>query len=201
MMARVSNILAGLFDKRQESDADELTIREIMEMLHELGFGVIILMFALPAIVPGLPPPIHTLVAIPLIVLGWQMMLGFDSVKLPEMVAKRKIKRSSLQKAVQKSEKYLKVVERFTRPRMDFMNTPMGGRFVGLMVLLFAVTVAIPAPLTNTVPGIAIAMVGIAYLEKDGLLAIAGSILGLAWMAALALFSAVMIAFVYGFFS
>jgi hypothetical protein len=199
-MARVSNILAGIFDKKQESDANELTIREIMEMLHELGFGVIILMFALPAIVPGLPPPIHTLVAIPLIVLGWQMMLGFDSVKLPETVAKRKIKRSSLQKAVQKSEKYLRFVERFTRERMDFMATPWGEKFVGLMVLLFALTVAIPGPLTNTVPGIAIAIVGIAFLEKDGLLAVAGSILGLAWMVALALFYGTMVAFVAGLF-
>lgn len=199
-MARVSNILAGIFDKKQESDADELTIREIMEMLHELGFGVIILMFALPAIVPGLPPPIHTLVAIPLIVLGWQMMLGFESVKLPETVAKRKIKRSSLQKAVQKSEKYLRFAERFTRERMDFMATPWGEKLVGLMVLLFAFTVAIPGPLTNTVPGIAIAIVGIAFLEKDGLLAVAGSILGLMWMVALALFYGTMVAFVAGLF-
>jgi hypothetical protein len=69
------------------------------------------------------------------------------------------------------------------------------------MVLLFAMTVAIPGPLTNTVPGIAIAIVGIAFLEKDGLLAVAGSILGVVWMFLLAFFYGTMVMLVKGLFA
>jgi hypothetical protein len=199
-MPSISYLFTGLFDKKDESDPDELPIRDIMATLHELGFGVIILMFALPAMVPGLPPPIHTLVSIPLCFVGWQMMRGYDSIRLPHFIGKRMIKRSSLQKAITVSLPHIRRAERFTKARLSYIDSKAGERLMGLMILLFALTVAVPAPLTNTVPGFAIAIIGVAILEKDGLLGIIGSVIGLVWMTMLIFLSKEMIAFVYSFF-
>ena len=51
-----------------------------------------------------------------------------------------------------------------------------------------ALAVAVPLPLTNTVPAFGIALMSIGVLMRDGLAVIGGLIIGLAWVIALVSF-------------
>ncbi|MEO1476739.1 MAG: exopolysaccharide biosynthesis protein, partial [Pseudomonadota bacterium] len=58
---------------------------------------------------------------------------------------------------------------------------------IGLFLLVFCTSILIPLPATNTVPGIAVAIVGFGLLAKDGLLILPGLALGSAWVTGLIL--------------
>ena len=85
----------------------------------------------------------------------------------------------------------LRAGERFIRPRWP---TPfqMTKRVVGSVILLLAVSLLAPIPLSNIPPALVIGSIAFAYLEEDGLLlavALAGSLLMLA-VAAVAVWEA-----------
>ncbi len=196
----VSETLKTLFDKKEEADADELTIGEIMHMMHDLGFGMVLMLFALPLIIPGLPPPIPSILGIPLGLTGWQMLCGFKELKLPAFVANRHLKRSSLQKIILLSSRYLRFAERYTRPRLGFLTSPIGERIIGVLVMVFFVVIAIPAPFTHSIPALAIAILGISVIKKDGLAGMIGIALGIAWIFTLIFLSKELFAFIGGLF-
>ena len=196
----VSETLKTLFDKKTETDADELTIGEILHMMHDLGFGMVLMLFSLPIIIPGLPPPIPSILAIPLGFTGWQMLCGFKELKLPLFVANRRLKRSSLQKVILLSTRYLRFAERYAKPRFLFLTSPLGERIIGVLVMVFFVVIAIPAPFAHSVPALAVSIIGIAVIKKDGLAGLIGIAVGIAWIFTLVFLSKELFAFIGGLF-
>ena len=58
-------------------------------------------------------------------------------------------------------------------------------RLVGVALVVFSASIMVPLPGTNTVPGIAVVVVAMGLLQRDGILVILGTILGTAWIATL----------------
>ena len=59
--------------------------------------------------------------------------------------------------------------------------------------MIFCASILVPLPATNTTPGIALAIAALGLLTRDGLLIIAGLILGLVWITLLLVFGYAMI--------
>ena len=59
------------------------------------------------------------------------------------------------------------------------------GKITGLFLVLFCASILVPLPLTNTVPGFAVAIASFGLMQKDGLAVIAGMILGTVWIGGL----------------
>lgn len=56
---------------------------------------------------------------------------------------------------------------------------------IGLFLFVFSASILTPLPMTNTVPGMAVAVTAFGLMQKDGLAVTAGMILGTAWVGAL----------------
>jgi hypothetical protein len=54
-------------------------------------------------------------------------------------------------------------------------------------MVIFSLSVLVPLPLTNSTPGVAIAIIGVGMIERDGLLVVLGTILGTVWIGLLVL--------------
>jgi hypothetical protein len=54
------------------------------------------------------------------------------------------------------------------------LSTPPIENVIGLLCLLLSVTLALPIPLGNTLPALAIGILALGVLEKDGLWVLAG---------------------------
>lgn len=193
-VSKISELLSKVFHKRHDGEGDYLTIDEIMRLLHERGFGMMIVLFALPNLFPGFLPPIPTLFAVPLCFFSTQMIIGFDSPRLPGIIARRHIKRASLQKAITKSMPIMKRLESIIRPRMEYLVTDRSERYIGIFMLAFSISVAIPLPMTNFWPSVALLLMGIGLMSKDGLAVLIGIILGSCWIGALIVFGPKVIA-------
>jgi len=165
-----------------EMPPDEMTLGSIIDSLEERSFGLVMLLLALVALVPGL----STFVGVLLIVPAVQMILARHSPALPRFVSDRRLPTRQLVALIDRAIPVLRTVEKVIRPRWP---TPFEAtkRFVGAVILLLGLTMVAPIPLSHIIPSLAIMLVAVAYLEEDGVMlcvALATSLLSLAITAA-----------------
>ncbi len=165
-------------DVVKNSSSDRIPIHDIVEAMEAVGFGLAMMIFAFGVIIP-MPPPIPGIISIPLIIFSLQMIAGYTSPKLPKRFSNISIKRTVLARLVQKSSPYIRMIEKFLRPRLTFMTTPVAERLVGVFTLVFSLFVLLPMPLSNFVPGLGVLVISFGLLGKDGLVVILGIIIGL----------------------
>lgn len=169
---------------RQVADAagaDGLTVGQIVDRLDERAFGLLILIFAVPCLVPGLPGA--QLIAIPIFLLGLQILVGRQEPWLPGWFLRARVKKSWLEGIAGFCEKRLKWTETVARPRLTFMASGIAERLLGLVIALAAVTIMLP--ITNTIPSAAITAIALGLLQRDGLFTLGGALLALAWASGL----------------
>jgi hypothetical protein len=73
-----------------------------------------------------------------------------------------------------KAQPYFARVERLLRPRLLFLTTPAAQRGLGALMVVLSVAIMLPIPLANTGPSIAITLIAIGLIERDGAFILAG---------------------------
>jgi hypothetical protein len=158
-----SVVLRRLHD---EMPPDRFTLGWLMDSLQKRSFGIIMLLFALVAVAPGISIVAGMLLMFP----AFQMMASKPAPVFPRRVAERSLPTRQLAGLVQRCLPGLRYLERVIHPRWQ---TPLGPtkRIVGIVIgLLSATLVVSPIPFSNIVPASIVALISIAYLEEDGLL-------------------------------
>lgn len=156
----------------------------ILAQLHERAFGVFLLILALPCCIPflyGLPQ----IVALPLMFVSAQILLGRHVPWLPARLAARAVSVEALDALARRSRPWLRRIEAVSRPRLGALTRMPVDRIVGGALVLFSASILVPLPGTNTVPGIAVVIIAMGLLQRDGLLILLGSALGTGWIATL----------------
>jgi hypothetical protein len=168
----------------EDVEGEAATMDWIMAQLHERAFGLFLLVLALPCCIPflyGVPQ----VVALPLMVISVQMLIGRDVPWLPRKLGARTVSKASLQDLARRAVPWLRRIEAVSRPRLARLTYPPLDRVVGLALVLFSASILVPLPGTNTVPGIAVVIVAMGLLQRDGILVVLGAILGTSWIATL----------------
>ncbi|MEL6464476.1 MAG: exopolysaccharide biosynthesis protein [Pseudomonadota bacterium] len=169
-----------------DSDGDAVSLAWILEQLHERAFGLFLLILALPCCIPflyGIPQ----IVALPLIFVSAQILLGRRTPWLPQRLGARCVSTKGLSSLSNRSSRWLKRIEAISRPRLTALTRSPTDRLVGFGLVLFSASILVPLPGTNTVPGFAIVVVAMGLLQRDGVLVILGTVLGTAWIGTLVL--------------
>ncbi len=161
---------------------DGATVGDIVDQLDERAFGLLILIFALPCLVPGLPGA--QIIAIPIFLLCLQLMVGRREPWLPGWVLRLRVKKSWLDGIAGFCAKRLSWTERVARPRLTFLASGAAERLMGLILALAAVTIMLP--ITNTIPSVAITVATVGLIQRDGLFTLGGALIALAWVSLLA---------------
>jgi hypothetical protein len=167
-----------------EVESDAASLRWIMAQLHERAFGLFLLVLALPCCIPflyGVPQ----IVALPLMFVSAQILLGRTAPWLPERLAARTVSKEALGKLSRRADPWLRRIEAVSRPRLAGLTRAPLDRLVGLALVLFSASILVPLPGTNTVPGIAVVIVAMGLLQRDGILVVLGAALGTAWIGTL----------------
>ncbi len=165
-------------DVVNKSSSDRISIRDLVEAMEAAGFGLTMMIFAFAVLIP-LPPPIPSIISLPLLVFSAQMLLGYTAPRLPKKFTNITVKRSVIATVVQKSSPYIRKIERILRHRISFMFLPVSERIIGAFAFSFSAFIAIPLPFTNFVPGLGILIMSFGLLGKDGLLVIIGIMVGI----------------------
>ncbi len=160
-----------------------VSIDHLLEALHERGFGILILLLSVPMALPiPVPPGINVLLASPLILLTAQQALGRHTVWLPEGMRKKTIARQKMSTVIQAILPWSERIERFIKPRLEFVTLGVFSHLIGGFGLIMALTICVPLPLTNTVPSLGIALMAIGVIMRDGVAVLCGAVIGMAWV-------------------
>ncbi len=173
-----------LFQLAENAESETVTLNWILEQLHERAFGIFLLILALPCCIPflyGIPQ----IVALPLMFVSAQILFGRTSPWLPEKLGLREVSKAGLQNLAERAKPWLERVEALSRPRLVALTHPPLDRVIGIALVLFSASILVPLPGTNSVPGFAVVLISMGFLQRDGILVLAGSIIGTLWIATL----------------
>jgi hypothetical protein len=143
----------------------------IMAQLHERAFGLFLLVLALPCCIPflyGVPQ----IVALPLMFISAQMLIGRETPWLPRKLGARSVSKD-VAGGPRAPRRAVAAPDRGRQPpAARAADAPPLDRVVGLALVLFSASILVPLPGTNTVPGIAVVIVAMGLLQRDGILVI-----------------------------
>jgi hypothetical protein len=172
--ARTSQILLALASQPGE----RLTVRDIMSILQDRAFALLIVLLGLPNCLP-MPPPIPLVCGLLLALVAIQIVFGRDAPWLPGQLMNRSLARADVERAVSRAMPAFRKLERFSRPRMTFLDTPIAMRVVGVVILLMALGLLFAPPFVGQIPlGLAVCLVGLGLVERDGLVIVGGLVIG-----------------------
>jgi hypothetical protein len=176
---RLSNILQGIADAPATPD-ERISLGHLIESFGNRAFGALLFIFAVPVALPIAIPGISAVLGAPLLFLSWQLMRGHDQPSLPEVMHRRSFRHADFARMLQRVLPLIRRVERLVGPRLIWLTNRRGKQVIGLFAFVLAVVLFLPIPFGNTVPALAIAIMALAVLERDGVAAIAGTLVGVA---------------------
>lgn len=156
----------------------DLTYRELVQALGARAFGVAILFFSLPAILPfSVIPGVALIFSVPIMIFSIQMIGKRQSLWLPKSIGEKKISHEKIAKMIHVGTPILKALERFSRPRWIWMTSPLMEVMNGIALLCVAILLMLPVPLSNFIFGTILILFGLGTAEKDGLFIFLGYVL------------------------
>ena len=158
---------------------DRVTLGDLMQALGPRGYGVLIVLFALPNLLPIYIPGLSPIFGFPLMIICAQLAWGLPAPRLPGFLTRRSMRRSDLQMIAQKSLPWLTRVERFVKPRPSVVTSRKGERLIGAYGVWLCMIVVVPLPFTNGPPSLACLIMAMGMTENDSVTISAGAALGL----------------------
>jgi hypothetical protein len=168
---KVSQIIGEL----AASSKAHVKLADLLDVLDERAFGVLMLILSLPnAVGLGTIPGLSTVFGVPQIFVALQMIIGASRPWLPGVVLQRSIPMKDFRTMVEKAQPHLLRLERLLRPRLIMMSANLVERLLGLVLLLLSVMVALPIPFANQPPAVAQGLIALGLIERDGVVILIG---------------------------
>ena len=162
-------------DLAERARGRDVTVGEILAALKDRGFGVFMILFALPnAVIPG----ISFILGAPVVLFALQLAFGRARCGYPNSCAARNCPPALFEKVAARVEKFLVWVEKRSMPRWCSIVSGPGERLLGLYIAVVAAFLMMPIPFGNGLPALGIALMAVGLIEKDGKAAVVGMVLG-----------------------
>ena len=172
-----------------------ITVGDLLHALGDRGIGLLMLVLALPNMVPLPFLGISSLLGTPIAILALHLVIGRHEPWLPDMVRRRGVLAADLATMLERAKRRMAWAERRLQPGTLAMTRGVEIT-AGVILFINAVLLALPIPWGNPAPALGIALISIALVEADarlfriaiavGLvtilidLVLAGAVLGLA---------------------
>lgn len=158
---------------KEEEERETITYRDLVVRLGDQAFGLIIILFALPSLLPlSVIPGVSFLFGLPILIVAFHLVIGKQIVWLPQYLAKKEINPGKLNLIIKKTVPYLIRVEHLLKPRWLFLTSKGMERLHGLLLIMLSILLVLPIPLSNFFWATLIILLGLGLSEKDGLMII-----------------------------
>jgi len=166
---------------------DKVSFGQMLDALGERGFGLLLMLFAVPNLLPfpGVPG-VSFVTGMAILVISVQLILAKDEPAFPDWVSQKSFSRAQLSKFIVKTTPLLRWLEKPIRPRLAPVVVGVGERMIGVVGVIHALTLALPIPMGNLPQAVALILLALALIELDGWMAILGYIASIAaviWLA------------------
>jgi hypothetical protein len=167
---RFSDVVESL----AEGDDPKLTLQELVSAFGERGFGAMILVLSLLALLPW-PPGGKGIFAVPIILMSLELAFQRDSIWLPRWALRASVSRTAYRSGVSRIMKLIRRVEALTRPRLSYLTGEIADVVTGLVCVLLALMMALPVPFGDMLPGVTLVLFALGMMQRDGVAILLGA--------------------------
>ncbi len=163
-------------DAVEDTDGDEVSLRDVLELYGNRSFGAIFTILGLLCVIPpvGAIPGLPAAVGVVIILFSVQMLIGRSHIWLPGPLGSLSISKDKLKKAEDRASPVLSFIDGMITDRLEWATGGVA-RYVGAILVTLMAIALIPlelVPFAVAAPGAAITLVGVALLARDGALMI-----------------------------
>jgi hypothetical protein len=151
-----------------------VTIGSLFHTMSERAHSVLLILFALPNTLPGIPGT-SAVMGVPLLYLTIQMALGRDPW-LPGFITNRSLARETLAALLERGIPWIEQGEKYLHPRLTALASQRAERLIGILSVFLALSIMLPIPFGNMLPALAIILFALGLMEDDGAWVMAGLI-------------------------
>ena len=177
---KLSKVLLDVIDNLR---AETVTLRELLGLIGEEGMLLACALLSLPFLIPVSIPGVSTVFGLAIILLGVSVTLN-RVPWLPRKILDRPLPTAPLQKAFQAQARMVARAEKLIRPRLTALTATSALNLVhGLALLLAGLLLMAPlglVPFSNTLPALAVLVLALGILERDGLFIVGGYLMNVA---------------------
>ncbi len=170
--------LTGVLDKLGlAGDDEQVTIGQILDEIGDRSLAPILLV---PAMITASPisgiPGVPTLTGLIVGLIVVQMLMGRDTLWVPQGLARRGVSKSTMDKAVAFLRRPVGWLDRLMKPRMSWLTARPWSYLALLIVLMIAATTPVMEllPFAITIAAVAIGFFAAGLLMRDGLMILIG---------------------------
>lgn len=175
------NLTEILSDIRDDIEGDEIKLGEIVARFEDRGFGPLLLVPAMIAVLPtGAIPGVPAICAIFIILISGQLLFGKSHPWLPKKLREFSVPKDKFENGFKRVRPATEKFDQLLSKRLEIFTRETGTRFVAFLSILLAL-VMIPLeviPFACAVPGLSIAFFAIGLSAEDGLFTLFALIVG-----------------------
>lgn len=153
---------------------DPVTVGELADRVQRRGFGVLMIVLALPTFIPVLPPGVAVVVGLMYFLLGVQMLWGLPQPWLPQRVRAYRLTGRGLRRLRERGVPLLRRLEELSRERPLPIDEGIITRAIAVVMCVIGVILVLPIPFFNTLPALSVLALGVGLLNRDALFLVAG---------------------------
>ena len=156
-----------------------ISLGDVLAQLGDRSFGLLLVVLGLGGWVPIWPLGVATVFGVAIALVALQMVFGRPRPWLPTALTRRSIRRERLLAFVERVAPLLRRCESLAKPRLPALTNKGSERVLGFYILFLALMVCVPLPMTNAGPALAVVIIAVGLIEKDGLFVAAGILFGI----------------------
>jgi hypothetical protein len=168
--------------------ATEIKVGELKDAFSGRTYGILLLVLALPNLIPIPAPGLSAVLGAPLVLFTFQLMLGMKTPWFPDFIARRRVKRADMTQVCARIVPTIERLELISTPRLQFLVRPPADRGIACVCLVLSLMIMMPIPFGNALPALAICLFALGLLQSDGLFVLLGIIATLAGATTILLF-------------
>ncbi|WP_181702716.1 exopolysaccharide biosynthesis protein [Chthonobacter albigriseus] len=165
------------------------SVGDVIDRLGASGPGILLMVLAVPALLPSPGLPVGFVFGAALAVVAAQMVLGRNRIALPPPLRERRLPGAFLRHGARWTARRLAGLEGVLDRRLPWLTGGAGRRVVGLAALAMAVVIMLPIPFGNAPAAAAVLLMGIGLVTRDGAAllvayaAMAAAVVAAVWLA------------------
>jgi len=156
-----------LFRLANDNGRDRISVGDLLAALGDRAIGALMFFFAAPNILP-VPPGVSTLAGGSAAVSLGPAHAGHAVRGCPVSSPGARFRATTSAPLVRRIVPWLAKAEKLLKPRALVLVRPPVEYVVGLVCLVLAAILMLPIPLGNTLPALAISLLALGVLERDG---------------------------------
>jgi hypothetical protein len=171
-----NNLSAELHQLAEEFKHHAVTVEEVIGVLRERAYTLLIILLALPFCAPVTLPGLSTPLGLVIAITAGRFALGLPPW-LPQRLRRAVLPPGFFRLLLEGASRIINLLERALRPRLAMLTaTTRLVRLHAFMVCIAACALLIPAPLpfSNTLPALGILLGAAGVMERDGLAVLGG---------------------------